>query len=150
MPESSKARPPEDYSDYLATDEPLLIVGGQAINLWAIYYSGVAEEYAPFVSRDVDVLGDRETLRAIARKVRLKPNFFPLKPPSNEVGYIAPTDQENEPILIEVLRWVNGASTEELIKDSVLMAIGRNKVPLRVPSPVKLLKAKLANLQSVN
>jgi len=102
MPESSKARPPEDYSDYLATDEPLLIVGGQAINLWAIYYSGVADEYAPFVSRDIDVLGDRETLRAIAQKVGLKPNFFPLKPPSNEVGYVAPTDQENEPILAEI------------------------------------------------
>lgn len=150
MPKTGKARPPEDFSTYLATQEPLTIVGGQAVNLWALYYSGVADEYAPFVSRDIDVLGDRETLKKIAAVAGLKPNFFPLKPPNNEVGYIAPKDREDEPVLIEVLRWVNGTSADELATDSVVMGIGMAKVPVRVPSPVKLLKAKLANLKSVN
>lgn len=127
-----------------------MIVGGQAVNLWALYYSGVADEYAPFVSRDIDVLGDRETLKQIAQVAGLKPNFFPIKPPSNEVGYIAPKDKSDEPVLIEVLRWVNGASADELTADSVVMGIGAAKVPVRVPSPVNLLKAKLANLDTVN
>jgi len=33
-PFDSELRPPEDFSYYLATKEPLLIVGGQAVNLW--------------------------------------------------------------------------------------------------------------------
>jgi len=150
MPNSGKARPPEDYSNYLETEKPLFIVGGQAVNLWALYYAGVADDYAPFVSRDIDVLGNRDTLREIAILVGLRPNFFPLKPPSNEVGYVAPKDEADEPFLIEVLKWVNGVTGDELMTDSVIIGIGSKKVPVRVPSPVMLLKAKLANLDSIN
>jgi len=150
MANSAKARPPEDYSTYLATENPLMIVGGQAVNLWALFYSGVADDYAPFVSRDIDVLGNRNTLKEIAKLIGLKPNYFPLKPPSNEVGYVAPKDATDEPILIEVLRWINGAAEDELMTDSVIMGIGSKQVPVRVPSPVMLLKAKLANLDTIN
>ena len=100
----SEPRPPEDFSCYLATKEPLLIVGGQAVNLWALFYSKATAELAPFVSRDVDVLGDRNTLKEIAALAGLTPNFFSLKPPSNEVGYIAPKDASDQPLLIEVYR----------------------------------------------
>ncbi|MGB0744560.1 MAG: hypothetical protein ACPGSB_08540, partial [Opitutales bacterium] len=105
---------------------------------------------APFVSRDVDLLGDRKMLEEIADLAGLKPNYFPLKPPSNEVGYIAPRDEADGLVVIEVLRWVNGVSGDELMKGSVLMGIGPERVPVRVPSPVHLLKAKLANLASIN
>jgi hypothetical protein len=146
----SEPRAPEDFSSYLATKEPLLVVGGQAVNLWALFYSKATAELAPFVSRDVDVLGDRNTLKEIAALAGLKPNFFSLKPPSNEVGYIAPKDASDQPLLIEVLRWVNGVKEEELLADAVIFAIGQAQVPVRVPSPVSLLKAKLANLHSIN
>jgi len=53
-------------------------------------------------------------------------------------------------VVIEVLRWVNGVSEDELLKDSVVMGIGSEKVSVRVPSSVHLLKAKLANLVSIN
>lgn len=147
---NSKPRPPEDFSRYLATREALLLVGGQAVNLWALLYKGAVEELAPFVSRDVDLLGDREVLKEIAELAGVKPNFFPLKPPSNEVGYVAPADGADTPLLIEVLRWVNGVSKDELMKDSVIMGVGPSQIPVRVPSPVYLLKAKLANLSSIS
>ncbi|NBB79779.1 MAG: hypothetical protein GVY36_10080 [Verrucomicrobia bacterium] len=134
----------------MATKEPLLLVGGQAINLWALYYEGVTKDMAPFVSRDVDLLGDRKVLKEIAELAGLKPNYFPLKPPSNEVGYVAPEDATGGLVVIEVLRWVNGVSGDELLKDSVTMGIGQDQVPVRLPSPVYLLKAKLANLASIN
>jgi hypothetical protein len=47
----------------LATTEPVLLVGGQAVNLWALYHQDCTKQLAPFVSRDVDVLGDRQTER---------------------------------------------------------------------------------------
>ncbi len=127
----------------------MLLVGGQAVNLWALYYNEVTLHLAPFVSRDIDVLGQRETLRSIAELAGLKPNYFPLKPPSNEVGYIMPRDASNSPMIIEVLRWVNGVSEDELEADSVIFKIGKGKVPVKVPSPVTLLKAKLANLDGI-
>lgn len=150
MHNSNKPRPPEDYSIYLTAENPPTIVGGQAVNVWALYYAGVADEYAPFVSRDIDVLGDRETLKQIAKLVGLKPNYFPFKPPSNEVGYVAPENEADEPFLIEVLKWVNGVTADELLADSVIMGVGSKQVPVRVPSPVMLLKAKLANLDTIN
>jgi len=145
----STPRPPDDFSDFLKTDAPVLLVGGQAVNLWALYYNEVTLDLAPFVSCDIDVLGQRETLRSIAKLAGLKPNYFPLKPPSNEVGYIMPKDASDSPMIIEVLRWVNGVSEDELEADSVIFKIGKGKVPVKVPSPVTLLKAKLANLDGI-
>lgn len=146
----SRPRPPEDFARYLATKDPLLVVGGQAINLWALLYEDKTKDLAPFVSRDVDLLGDRKVLKEIAELAGIRPNYFPLKPPSNQVGYIAPKDCSDGVVLIEVLRWVNGVSEDELLKDSVIMAVGPEQVPVRVPSPINLLKAKLANLASIN
>jgi len=83
MPLFSKStlRPPGDFADALATPEPVLLVGGQAINLWALYYDDRTQHLAPFVSRDVDILGDRQTLTVLANTIGTKPQFFPLKPP---------------------------------------------------------------------
>ena len=61
LPDSIE-RQPEDFAAVLATDDPLFLVGRQAVNLWALYYRERTADLAPFVSRDVDVLGNRETL----------------------------------------------------------------------------------------
>lgn len=60
-------RPPQDFAAVLASDEPLFLVGGQAVNLWALYYNKRTIELSPFVSRDIDVLGNRDTLYKIAK-----------------------------------------------------------------------------------
>lgn len=79
LPSDAEPRPPEDFAGLLATKEPVLLVGGQAVNLWALYYHSHTAELAPFVSRDVDVLGDRETLTALGQIAGAKPQFFPVK-----------------------------------------------------------------------
>lgn len=142
-------RTPDDFSQYLATQEPLLLVGGQAVNLWALYYDEVTIDLAPFVSRDIDILGKRETLKEIAQLAGLKPNYFKLKPPSNEVGYIMPSDTNDTPMLIEVLRWVNGATMEELEANAVTFKIGEQDIAVRVPAPIVLLQAKLSNVATI-
>jgi len=147
-PESAP-RPPDDFSKFLATKEPLLLVGGQAVNVWALYYEDATLDLAPFVSRDVDVLGRRETLREIAALAGVSPKYFSLKPPSNEVGYILPNDATDAPMLIEVLRWVNGVSEGELRSHAVTFSIGEQSVAVHVPSPVVLLQAKLANVDQI-
>lgn len=51
---------------------------------------------------------DPKILKEIVGLAGLKLNYFPLKPRSNEVGYIAPEDLTGGLVVIEVLRWVNG------------------------------------------
>lgn len=149
MPPSSEsgARPPADFARLLATREPVLLVGGQAVNLWALYYQGRASDLAPFVSRDVDVLGDREVLRELGRLAGTKPQFFPTKPPGNEVGVVIAKDAHGEALLIEVLRYVRGPTNEELSSPVYTMMLGSTTV--RVPGPIALLQAKIANLAEI-
>jgi hypothetical protein len=146
LPADAAPRPPADFALALATTEPLLLVGGQAVNLWALYYHDRTAELAPFVSRDVDVLGDRETLEALGKLTGVKPQFFPLRPPSNEVGVVIAKDASGLPLLIEVLRHVHGVSNEELREPAYTLVIGERPVRVQVPGPIALLQAKIANL----
>jgi hypothetical protein len=146
LPSEARPRPPADFAPLLATAKPLLLVGGQAVNLWALYYQERTAGLTPFVSRDADVLGDRETLKALGKLAGAKPQFFPLRPPSNEVGVVITKDARGEPLLIEVLRSVHGVTNEELSMPIYTMAIGEGGVQVQVPGPIALLKAKIANL----
>jgi hypothetical protein len=112
--------------------------------VWALYYEKRTRDLAPFVSRDVDVLGDRETLQALGRLAGTKPQIFPLRPPTNEVGVVIAKDRDGQPLLIEVLRHVHGITNEELCKPAYTVALG--DTPIRVPGPVALLQAKIANV----
>lgn len=147
LPSDADPRPPADFASLLATPEPVLLVGGQAVNLWALYYESSTASLAPFVSRDVDVLGDRETLAALGRIAGAKPQFFPLKPPTNEVGVVIAKDPNGLPLLIEVLRSVHGVSNEELRDPVYTAALG--DVQVQVPSPMALLQAKIANVADI-
>jgi hypothetical protein len=120
-------------------------VGGQAVNLWALYYESRTQALAPFVSLDADVLGDRETLSQIAQVIGCRPQFFPLKPPSNEVGVVFAHTSTGETMMIEVLRSVYGVTNDELRESVFEMALGAKPVRVLVPGPVSLLKAKIAN-----
>jgi hypothetical protein len=119
-------------------------VGGQAVNLWALYYETRTAAWAPFVSRDVDVLGDRETLETLGKLTGTKPQFFPVKPPTNEIGVVIAKDHSGLPLLIEVLRSVHGVSNAELREPVYTLAVGETHV--HVPSPIALLQAKIANV----
>jgi len=146
LPSEVEPRPPADFASALATAEPIMLVGGQAVNLWALYYHNRSMEFAPFVSRDADVLGDRATLEELGRLSGVKPQFFPLRPPSNEVGVVIAKDSNELPLLIEVLRYVNGVNNEELREPSYTLAIGERQIRVLVPGPIAMLKAKLANV----
>jgi hypothetical protein len=149
-PAEVTSRPPADFAPALATPEPLFLVDGQAVNLWALYYRERTVELAPFVSRDVDVLGDRETLTALGKLAGTRPQFFPLRPPGNEVGVVVAKDANGLPLLIEVLRYVHGVTNEELREPAYTLTLGEAQVRVQVPGPIALLQAKIANATGLN
>jgi len=130
----------------LATDEPVVLVGGQAVNIWALYYEDRTRDLAPFVSRDVDVLGDRQTLITLARLAGTQPQFFPWRPPTKAIGAVIAEGTDGQPLLVEVLRSVHGISNEKLLATAYTVAIGGTEVTVRVPGPIALLRAKVANV----
>ena len=139
-------RPPADFAALLATEKPLFLVGGQAVNLWALYYESRTAGLAPFVSRDVDVLGDRDTLVMLAKTTGTKPQFFPLRPPTNEVGVILAKDGHGRHLPIEVLRHIHGITNEQLRERVYTVAIAESQVFVQVPGPIALMQAKIANV----
>ena len=124
----------------------MLLVGDQAVNLWALYYKERVLDLAPFVSRDADVLGDQETLAELGRAIGVRPTFFPIHPPSNEIGFVIAKDSAGLPLLVEVLRYVNGVKNEELRDPIYEFAVGEKPVTVRVPGPIALLKAKISKV----
>ncbi len=144
------AHPPEDFAPVLASETPLFLVGGQAVNLWALYYSERTSGLAPFVSRDVDVLGNRETLMRIAKLAGVKPQFFPMRPPTNEIGVVIAKGTDGGALTVEVLSQIHGISNEDLCEPAYTIVVGENKVKVRVPGPIALFQAKIANVADLN
>ena len=101
---------------------------------------------APFVSRDLDVLGNRETLETLGKLAGAKPQFFPLRLPTNEVGVVIAKDVHGRPLIVEVLRFIHGVSNEELHEPAYTLAIGESGVLIQAPGPIALLRAKVANV----
>ena len=124
----------------------MLLVAGQAVNLWALYYEERTRDLAPFVSRDVDVLGDRATLTRLAKAAGVRAQFFPLRPTTNEVGVVIATGGDGQPLLVEVLRCVHGVSNDELRAKVYTVVLGAGPVRVQVPGPIALLQAKIANV----
>ena len=143
-------RRPEDFASVLATAEPVLVVGGQAVNLWALAYPDRTAELAPFTSRDVDILGDVATLAELGRLAGVRPQRFPFRPPTNEVGVVIARDRSDQPMLVQVLRHVHGATNVEISDPAYTMALGPRQVKVRVPGPIALFQAKLANVTGLN
>ena len=140
---------PGEFADILKLDVPVFLVGGQAVNLWALYYYDKTYDLAPFVSRDVDILGDQTTLLDIAEKLNAKPHFFPMRPPTNEVGVVICKNRLGQPLPVEVLTHVYGIKNEELREPYYSMSLGDSDTIVQVPGPVALLKAKIANVSDI-
>ncbi len=140
---------PADIAFVLETDDPLFLVGGQAVNVWGLYYHQHTVELGPLVSQDVDVLGNRETLLRIAELTGNRPKFFAMRPPTNEVGVVVASRSDGYQFPVEVLNHVHGITNDELCQPTYTIVVGASRVQVRIPSPVALLQAKIANVNNL-
>lgn len=144
-------RAPRDFSAILGAAELPLIVGGQAVNLWADLYAPevpALEEFRPFVSKDADIYGTRALAEQLARRAGWEMSFDPRR--DSVVSAILRHDRTpgEHPLSIEVLSQVNGLTEADLAASTVI-EIGGGRERYRVPAPTVLLKAKLYNLASL-
>lgn len=140
-------RPVEDFSEvfkaFQRSSEPILLVGGHAVNVWALnYYDRAASEitpHEPLTSSDMDIFATRNALVWLGREL------------GSEVRFAGPREivlgameilVEGRPFLLEGLRSVKGVTAQEL-EGRALLVVGGNEI--LVPLPHVLLKAKLVN-----
>lgn len=141
--------PPKTFAPFLPIDEPALVVGGQAVNLWGEYFAEQTADLAPFVSKDIDLYGGRELVEQIAALARERPTIYGLRPPSSVVGRVR-VAVDGADLVFEVLRAVHGIGPKDLVKLNMDVVVPGTTVEVSVPNPAVMLKAKLANLATID
>lgn len=143
-------RTPREFAAVIAGAERPLVVGGQAVGIWAEVYVPAAPalgQFRPFGSKDADIFGTRQLAQTLA--LRSGWEFNPVtQPDSIMVASLTKKSSDGgPPLLVEVLREVNGLGPGDLAKDGLVqLAIGE---VYRIPEPSVLLKAKLYNIASL-
>ena len=149
-PQSSRETQPKDFQPVFAvTDsskQPALVVGGQAVNLWALYYLSQEPQLSqlgPFVSKDLDFLADHETVRQLSHILQQPPMRPPKGDPNPVLAGFKFTTPEGVQTTIEVLFTLYGVNPQVVQQRAVVIEslVGR----IRLPDLVSCLQAKIHN-----
>jgi hypothetical protein len=135
----------KDYLDLLEEGTGLILIGGQAVNLWAELYRArepTILEYLPFTSRDADFYRR-------AQKLKLPPNWKELPlPTKGRMRIVANVLEGPEGQKAEVIRSVNGLTQKEVVDGSIPITYADK--PMWFLVPPALFQAKLENLKSID
>jgi hypothetical protein len=126
------------FAEVLNSAEKPILVGGQAVNLWAEHYASAIPELdplRPFMSKDADIFGDREMAERLAVATKWRLTCY-NEPRTVAVAMLTKDVPGKDPLLIEVINSVNGLSSKDLIDPDILEL--RPGQVYRVPSPVIL------------
>ncbi|HUJ11375.1 MAG TPA: hypothetical protein VL171_15270 [Verrucomicrobiae bacterium] len=147
MSPPSPATNVEDYKPILSLRGPdhlpRIIVGGQAVNIWAERYRDAEprlDNYLPFTSKDLDLLGDASDLHQIATETGFKKMTARREPIIPSAGYLEMPLGDAGSVKIEILKRMYGVTTEEA-REAALV-IEHKGLQLRVLHPITLLTAK--------
>jgi hypothetical protein len=148
---------PQDFSAILGVTnrhgEPALVVGGHAANLWAAYLLKKEPElaqFSPFLSKDLDLLADQETVWRLAERLHRQPQRPAKGEATPIIAWFDFLTARGVATRIEVLFSVYGISSKEIEASSMLIGGAGIEGPVRVPNPVICLKMKIHNAVGLN
>jgi hypothetical protein len=130
-------------------DEELpLIIGGHAVNIWAIRYQEKIKDeldlLAPFTSKDLDLFGTKQTLEILHKKYGGKLQWSAPRGPV--IGRLE-LSVKNKELKVEVLHSVHGLKE---IKDADNFYLTIHDVSAKVLAPLPLLQCKITNAASIS
>jgi hypothetical protein len=146
---SDELTQPHDYRVLLEACPSLTIVGGQAVNVWAITYLDPNHTHlAGFGPRDLDVLARIKVAEIIAAL----PGWAHKKPPlwafnDSRILTLMSKSEDGRPLVVEVLSSVHGLDQEDL---NAIVPIEQDGITYRLLDPVAMLKAKAANVRQID
>ena len=137
---------PHDFRVVCGGYPPPIVVGGQAVNLWALTYLPEVPQNQ-LVSADLDIMVDRE---GHARLKNLPKWYYERNSLRNfadiRVAFLRSKSADDRPLLVEVLHSVHGLDAEDLKGAATTELDG---VTYRSLDPVVMLKAKAANVRDI-
>lgn len=126
-----------------------VIVGGHAVNVWALAYSSRLgprlSPYGPFTSKDLDLWGPKEILDSLAQKYGVEVTLSPPRSPG--LGYVV-IPKGNLQLKVELLSGVNGLRQAEM--ESTIFDLVIQGTEVRVLDAISCLKAKIANAADID
>lgn len=132
-------------------EEHLVLIGGQALLLWAEHYLINPEDgyqYDFLASDDLDLMGRRPAVEACAQAWGGTAVFPSPDDQTPNSGIVYLDDTGGLSRTVDFLSNVHGISEVEVKKYSDLMVFGKRKV--KVLSPPLCLKSRIHNLHSLN
>jgi hypothetical protein len=151
--------PPQEFFEIISYKEDIqigfskekpIVIGGQAINIWAqvyAFYFPELKQFEPFVSIDADLFGGKNLAHAISRQTG-----WDIDMPHDDTSIIAAILSKKTPqgkLEVDIIREVPGITEKELKESTKEITLGINQKYV-VPAPSILLKAKIHNLGSIN
>lgn len=140
----------EDYSSILQLlgkdGLPRIMVGGQAVNFWAEFYLEADPQlnnFRPFQSKDLDLLGTQMDLLDLASKTGFKIVAAENKAFIPSAGYLLMPHRNGVEVKVEILKRIYGVRTHD-IQEKALEFNYRAK-NIRIIDPISLLQSKVEN-----
>jgi hypothetical protein len=138
---------PNDFSEVLRlrnnNGDPFLLIGGQAVNVWAQQYLHAEPDLAvfrPFTSTDIDFKGNKADVTSIATQLG-RIAIFPAKVQMTALAGTIPVRIGERRSNIEVVRNVPGVNSD-VVEQTALTFDFEGKT-VRVMNPIALVSAKL-------
>lgn len=142
--------PPEAFFEVFSADERPILLGGQAVNLWARIYAPqmpALRRYEPFTSFDADIFGPPSLGVSIALQSGW--SIMTNHDPRNPISAILTKSTPDGELRVDVLRSILGVSAAEIESSVDELEILPGKI-FRIPTPQLLLKAKITNLRQLD
>jgi hypothetical protein len=131
-----------------------VLVGGQAVNLWACRYEQDTTEWhdlRPYTSRDLDYHGGLAEARLAMRVLHARGRLNTGMDPGPNAGVLQVPLPDGRELLVDILTGVYGVSAAEIERTAVSWsgAGGLSDLTLRVIHPLLLIEAKTAALRGL-
>lgn len=119
----------------------IVLIGGQALNLWAERYQLIPElaAAAPFTSKDIDFGGEASAVEHCAQLVGGEYQIFSTKDRSICAGIVTTPDG----VKIDLVRMPCGVSIDDVARDAVSLPA------VRVMHPIHVLQSRAANVVQI-
>jgi hypothetical protein len=147
------------YADTKATLERLdgldvVLVGGQALNLWAEYYLARVHELArdqPYTSKDIDFCGARHDVVECARRLGGTPLLPEYSDATVSTGAVVYVDANGEERQIDFISRPHGLEMKDVRRTAIPVEIvGENDEPtgitLKVMNPERCMESRVHNV----
>lgn len=143
---SSEPTSPHDYKALLEACPSLTIVGGQAVNVWAITYLDRTDpKISGVASIDLDVIAKTSVKEIISALPQWKASKIPMWAfGDGRLLTLSSKSTDGRILLVELLKDVPGLNSEDI---EAVQQIEKDGVRYRLLDPIAMVKSKATNVR---